>query len=194
MCSDYYTNYQNPYDTKSYYGNSSSSDKAAPSPYLEDGDKNDIYHDTSNTGNAYADMDGKGNTENILAIDNGMSTDWQTASTITNDDSSSYNYHPSAQCCWRYHTVATNQGDWYLPSAGELGYLVSRWKAINASIQTIIDFGVFPALVLPINDRWWSSTVHSSGSAVFLDFEHNYVHLSYYVKNYGYYVRAFLAV
>ena len=194
MSSDYYDNeYRNPYDTATCYGRS---EACVPSPYLNDGSKNPIYHSTANTGNAYADMDGKGNTEKILDVDNSVSTDWQTASTIVNNTSSSTNTQPhtAAQCCWRYHTVGTQQGEWYLPAGSELGYLASRWKAINTSINKILSSG-FEALVLPVNHSWWSSTENSSYYAVYLDFHRSYAYLSYnYDKGNSSYVRAFLVV
>ena len=194
MSSDYYDNeYRNPYDTATCYGRSY---QCVPSPYLNDGSKNLIYHSTEDTGNAYADMDGKGNIEKILAVDNGVSTDWQTASTITNNNSTSTNTQPhtAAQCCWRYHTVGTNQGDWYLPSGGELGYLASRWKAIDTSINKIISSG-FEALALPVDYSWWSSTEYSSYYAVRLYFGSSYAYLNDGSGKYGSgYVRAFLAV
>ena len=195
--SDQYTDYPNPYDEGTYYyiGTTSSGKKGYPSPYLTGGAKNEIYHDTSNTGNALADMDGKSNTEKILAVDNSSSTDWQTASTIVNNTSSSTNTQPhtAAQCCWRYHTVGTNQGDWYLPSAGELGYLASRWKAIDNSIDKLVSSGV-EALVLPVGRTWWSSTEYSSYVAVGLAFSSDYANLNYNRKNLSPYVRAFVAV
>ena len=194
MSSDYYDNeYRNPYDTATCYGRIS---ECVPSPYLNDGSKNTIYHSTDNTGNACADMDGKGNTEKILAVDNGVSTDWQTASTIVNNTSTSTNTQPhtAAQCCWRYHTTGTQQGDWYLPAGGELGYLASRWKAINTSINKIISSG-FEALTLPVGHIWLSSTEYSSYSGVPLAFHSGGAYLyGYRNKDNSYYVRAFLAV
>lgn len=194
MSSDYYDNeYRNPYDTATCYGRSKA---CVPSPYLNDGSKNPIYHSTANTGNAYADMDGKGNTEKILDVDNSVSTDWQTASTIVNNTSPSTNTQPhtAAQCCWRYHTVGTQQGEWYLPAGGELGYLASRWKAINTSINKILSSG-FEALVLPVTHHWWSSTEYSSYYAVRLRFNSSYAYLgSGSYKYNSIYVRAFLVV
>lgn len=194
MSSDYYdNNYPNPFDEGTCFGEDSS--VLAPSPYLTGGGKNEIYHSTANTNSRFADMDGKGNTDKILAVDNGVSTNWQTAPTIVNNTSSSTNTQPhtAAQCCWRYHTVGTNQGDWYLPAAGELGYLASRWKAINNSMNKLVSSGV-EALGLPVANNWWSSTESSSYSAVNLYFHVKYALLNLYTKNYDRFVRAFLAV
>ena len=191
MSSDYYdSSYPNPFDEGTCFGDDSS--VLAPSPYLTGGGKNEIYHSTANTNSIYADMNGKGNTEKILAVDNGGSTDWQTATTITNDGYTE-TIHPAAQCCWRYHTVGTQQGDWYLPSAGELGYLASRWKAIDNSINKLVSSGV-EALALPVNYVWWPSTEYSSFSAVYLYFTSNFANLPFVNKDSDYYVRAFLAV
>ena len=192
--SDQYTDYPNPYDEGTYFytGTTSSGNKGYPSPYLTGGAKNEIYHDTSNTGNALADMDGKSNTEKILAVDNSGSTDWQTSSTITNTGYTE-TIHPAAQCCWRYHTVGTNQGDWYLPSAGELGYLAARWKAIDNSIDKLVSSGV-EALVHPVYGGWWSSTEYSSGRAVSLYLGSIRAYLNYNLKYNDRFVRAFLAV
>lgn len=57
----------NPYDTETVY---TASENYAPSPYNEDGTKNDAYHSlgafASVTNNCLKDMDGKGNTLKIL--------------------------------------------------------------------------------------------------------------------------------
>lgn len=50
-------------------------------------------------------------------------------------DSSNSGYFPAACCCWRYHTLGTNQGDWYLPALGELGYCFVTLKKIQNTIQ-----------------------------------------------------------
>ena len=192
--SDYYDNeYPNPYDEGTCFGRDDS--LLSPSPYLTGGAKNEIYHSTANTGNILADMNGKGNTEKILVVDNGNSTAWQTASTIINTGRTE-TIHPAAQCCWRFHTTGTTQGDWYLPSAGELGYLTARWKAINTSIDKLASLG-FSALSLPFNEQLWSSTEYSDNAAVCLYFLSDLVYLTnFYDKGYGIYcyVRSFLRV
>lgn len=191
MSSNYYDNsYPNPFDEGTCFGEDYGA--LAPSPYLTGGLKNEIYHSTANTNSRCADMDGKNNTEKILAVDNGSSTDWQIASTITNTGNVE-TIHPAAQCCWRYHTIGTNQGDWYLPAAGELGYLCARWKSINNSIDKLVSSGV-EALVLPVDHDWWSSTENSFQSAVRLYFGSSNAFLGSFGKYGNYYVRAFLAV
>ena len=168
-----------------------STDSAGPSPYLEDGTKNEIYHSTANTGNVLADMNGKTNTEKILVVDNGGSTDWQTAITITNTDRTE-TIHPAAQCCWRFHTTGTTQGDWYLPAGGELGYLVARWKVINASISKVASFGFSALSLIVIN--LWSSTEESYNGAACLSFYSNSAGFRSSSKTSPLYVRAFLKV
>ena len=161
------------------------------SPYKEDGSKEPRYFDISNTGNVLADFDGKSNTEKILAVDNSYSTAWQKASKISNIYRNQY-IHPAAQCCWRYHTDGTKQGEWYLPSAGELGYAVARKGSINLAINTIntqysttLGFELDPTTC-------WSSTQYPFMCVVYLDF--HYGDTSFYDKIIETNVRAFLIV
>ena len=198
LSSDYYfgTAYEgptNPYDTATCY--STDSNWCCPSPYLNDGSKNELYsqvYDSGGVGNIAEEMDGRVNTKNILDVDNSNSTAWQTAATISYSHSNQY-IHPAAQCCWRYHTVGTTQGDWYLPASGELGYLMARWKAIDESIQKVISSG-FQALVLPDNGSFWSSTEDSSDGGIRLYIRSDYCYLCGPVRGYGFYVRTFIAV
>lgn len=171
LSSDYlfnteYEGVTNPYDIATCYA--SSSQYACPSPYLNDGSRNEIYHNTANTGNILADMDGKRNTEKILSLDNSYSTDWQTGR-IKNIEDNEF-IHPTAQCCWRYHTFGTNQGDWYLPSAGELGYLIARFKPINNSIGKIENMNIVACKkYISLGGTYVpSSTESSPNSAIYL--------------------------
>ena len=134
---------QCPHDTNSYYYMSDTSSyasnmpKAAPSPYLTDGSRNPSYYQISSpssANNCFSDFNGITNTTTLINLATGQS-DWKTASTIT--DGSGSGYSPSACCCWRFHTDGTKQGDWYLPACGELGYMISRSKAINEVISKI---------------------------------------------------------
>lgn len=49
-------------------------------------------------------------------------------------------YYPAACCCYRFHTAGTHVGEWYLPAAGEMGYIINRVVTINSSIEKIIKF------------------------------------------------------
>lgn len=135
-----------------------------PSPYLVDGSRNPVYSSTEKSEfNALSDFDGVGNSR-ILWDKATKQTDWKTSKTITNNTTNGY--LPAACCCWRYHTIGTEQGDWYLPAAGELGYMIARFKEIQSAftkIGTIYDTD-FVSLLNP-SDNYWSSTQHSGSKA-----------------------------
>lgn len=109
----------------------------APSVYMPDGRRNPLI-DGNRSRNLFTDTDGYSNTQKILAVDNAVSTAWQTASSIDNVNNSP-STHPAAQTCWRYATVGVAPHMWYLPSIGELAYLASRYKDINAALIKIMD-------------------------------------------------------
>ena len=189
--SDYFSsNNNNPLNSLEGFQNSDA-DINMCSPYKEDGSKEERYFDTSNTGNVLADFDGKGNTEKILSVDNSNSIRWQTASTIENSSNNQY-VHPPAQCCWRFHTDGTKQGEWYLPSVGELGYAYARQVSINTAIDNI-NAKYNKTLGINFNTSYyWSSTQYSSNEALDLGF--GYGMLSRQNKFYNLFVRAFLIV
>ena len=159
--SDNFTGSTCGHDTSAkYYGTSV---KPAPSPYLTDGSRNPLYYQTSSPStmaNALSDFNGVSNTNIIIGLATAQS-DWKTATSITNSYDSGY--YPAACCCWRYSTVGTVQGDWYLPACGELGYLCARFKTINNAIQYLIDLGFSDSCSLvAINNFWSSSEYHTN--------------------------------
>ena len=158
------------------------------SPYKQDGSKDERYFDSSNTANSLADFDGKSNTDIILAMDNSYDTSWQTENTINNTSDNEY-IHPAAQCCWRFHTVGTNQGDWYLPSAGEMGYVVARMQTIQNSLKALLDERYTASLLFAKN--WYcSSTQFSYETNINLHFDTGLI--GYVGKGNVNFVRAFL--
>ena len=182
-----FTAVTNPYDpgTKYYYNDS---DKYIPSPYMNDGTFNPNYSMTgspSSAANCLADFDGKGNTQKIIEVRGSKDYSSWTPSTTTQAD------YPAASCCDMYFTQGTNQGDWYLPSAGELGYAVVRQQAINDKINELVSAGITSANPVQLY-YYWSSSVCSSNYARLLYFGSGYVY--YNLKNYSIYVRAFLRV
>lgn len=92
----------------------------------------------------------------------------------------------AASCCNMYYTVGTKQGDWYLPAAGEIGYLVARASVINAALSKV------GGIQLKTDNYYWLSTGYDStysrlmylynGSITFGD------------KDSEYYCRAFMRV
>lgn len=182
-----FTAVTNPYDpgTKYYYN---VSDKYIPSPYMNDGTFNPNYSMTgspSSAANCLADFDGKGNTQKIIEVRGSKDYSSWTPSTTTQAD------YPAASCCDMYFTQGTNQGDWYLPSAGELGYAVVRQQAINDKINELVSAGITSANPVQL-DAYWSSSEYSSYYARLLYFGIGNVY--YGTKDDSGCVRAFLRV
>ena len=165
-------NQVNPYDTDTVY---TATANYAPSPYNEDGTKNDAYHSlgafSSVTDNFFSDMDGKGNTFKILknlnqeylaqtlyadALDNVQTKDY---------DGKTLNLFPAACACARYSSVlkpctfdpsktleeniATMP--WYRPSFGEVGYAIVRQARIQYAMSQV------GATTYDTNNTWCSS-------------------------------------
>ena len=83
---------------------------------------------------AVTDIDGKNKTSKILTMATAQSN-WQTAETIANEKDSGY--APAACCCWKYYTLGTQQGDWYLPAGGEISMIVVQKPEINVKLNAI---------------------------------------------------------
>ena len=178
-----------PHDLNAYYRNNSSSSYAAPSPYLTNGSRNPAYYQTtapSSTENCLADFNGKQNTQILCDLATAQA-DWKTAATITN--SHEEGYYPAACCCWRFHTEGTQQGDWYLPACGELGYVVARFKTINDTISLLRNaYGSSVGSSVGSN-YYWSSSEYNSYLARYVYFLDGSV---LYDNKYGYnYCRSF---
>ena len=190
MPSDIFTGKQCPHDTNSYYYTSSSSDKAAPSPYLTDGSRNPGYYQTSSpssANNCLSDFNGITNTSKIVTQRG--TKDYSSWKPTYNTEAD----YPAASCCNMFYTNGTKQGDWYLPAMGELCYMMSRLKAINEAISKITTaYGSSYGVSVSTGYGYWSSSEYSSNNARYVD--------AYGGRVYGYYktndpyVRAFLRV
>jgi hypothetical protein len=170
----------------------------APSPYVgsdyKSGGPNALYSttasDSGSNRNMLADFGGIANTKIITDLATAQSN-WKTDSTITNN--SGAGYYPAACCCARYKTVGTKSGEWYLPAAGELGYIVPRLYDINATISALnTKYGAGVGVQLYALNLYWSSSEYDNFSAYYVSTSSGGVNGSH--KNDSYCVRAFLRV
>lgn len=188
----------NPFTNGESYGITfSSSTNYLPSPYIQNMTKNPIFYTENPTlGNSSCliDMNGKEETEKILnQIEKNGNTEWKTSESIENEGRSNM-IAPAAQCCWMYSTVGTNQSDWYLPTLGELVYLLSRRGAINNTMKRINSIqGNNTCHVLNFG-AIWSSTSCNIQSAIHLDLLEGRCGCSGKYIGDGYLVRAYMKI
>ena len=143
------------------------------------------YFSAYSSSGATSDLDGKANTEKILAVDNAASTAWQTAESIT-DTGLTATVHPAAQCCWRFNPGSTNQGDWYLPAVGELAFIMPNFNDLQTAISDVSGVQLRGA------SDYWSSTECDEAKAWSV---YTYTGVVNFLnKNYVTNVRAFLAL
>ena len=146
-------------DPSTYYANSN---YHAISPYLTDASGNTTFNteyikttSPSSSANCLSDLDGYGNTE-VLTNDTYTSgqSDWKTANTITNNSAAGYS--PAACCCKRFEVGGL---DWYLPSMGEIGFIMPRFSVIQSQLTKLINNGGSSYChKLETNGDYWSST------------------------------------
>lgn len=160
-----------------------------PSPYNADGSRNEAYYTTVySAANALSDFDGVGNTSVLTDLATAQSG-WKTESTITN--SRDAGYYPAACCCWRFHTTGTDQGQWYLPACGELGYVINRISAINTTINKVLSvYSSVVAVAVYTSSNYWSSTECGANYASSLYSGYGTVGIN--SKGYYPYARAFI--
>lgn len=194
--SDSFITLINPFTKNQGYYKSKTDYYYYPSPYDKNMNKNPIFfteNPKSENSSCLINIDGKGETTKILAqlkTNNSGDESWKQGEAITN--AYDLTNAPAAQCCWMYSTVGTKQGDWYLPTMGELAYAVARQKAINASITQINNvLGNTDAKTLETTHHW-SSSCSSNSLALNLYFDDGI--LSYNGKNSSSLVRSFALV
>ena len=179
-------------DTSTHYLYSDNNGHAI-NPYLTTGgtlEFNTEYIKTdspSSSANCLSDLNGVSNTDILCSLHTGQ-TDWETASTITNNQSQGYS--PAAVCCRRYAPIESTKGKWYLPAMGELGFIMPRFKLINEKLSAL---GSSVAVQLSSGNYYWSSSEYDSINARGLNTNNGSVNHRNF-KNYYYLVRAFLLV
>lgn len=188
--SDAFSAVQCPHDTDAYYYTSNSSYDQAPSPYLTDGGRNPAYYQItspSSSNNCLADFGGRGNTDKIIAQRGNKDYSSWKPDCNTGDD------YPAASCCDMFYTEGTQQGDWYLPAMGELGYIMPPFRKINNAITKMRnEYGSSVGFALNTSSKYWASSEYSAYSTRIISTGDGFV--DYYNKNTPNYVRAFLRV
>ena len=136
-----------------------------PSPYITRDGKyefNPEYSKEISGNNCLSDFNGLANTEYLQSL----GSDYQ-----------------AAQYCWSYSDGSSNL-QWYLPAAGELGFIMPRFNAINAAITAV------GGVAVAGDYDFWSSSENSSGYAYCVATNDGYVGY-YYYKSSPRYVRPF---
>ena len=90
--------------------------------------------------------------------------------------------YPAAMCCWRFFTVGTNQGDWYLPAIGECAFMAARTKAINDGLMAVAKAG-YSTIILgdatnngTYPDYFWSSSEYDGYVAWYVGLGDGYLY------------------
>ena len=145
--------------TVRYY--SSSYTPYIPSPYLGNKPNPAYYAPISGYSNAFADFDGKGNTDVLVAL----GADYVAANAARN-----------------YKATGAEEIEWYLPSMGELGYMMARFNKIETALTKVNAPQVG-------RSAYWSSTESASSYAYYVEMNSGGAETN--GKNCSYYARPF---
>lgn len=138
----YDTDVKNPYapEGMNSYGPNSNLAYLGPSPYLADGSFNGLIQTTNPSSSCYSDFSGNMNTTNIM---------------IDPEN------HPIADVAYSFSTPGTTPGDWYIPAAGEMLYLVAAYGKIMKSMEAIKKSG-YRCCPIQINETFHTSTEYNA--------------------------------
>lgn len=124
----------------------------------------------ANSGTAITDMNGKANTQIVLNYATAQ-TDWRTASAITFANEAGY--YPLFECAWRYHTSGTAQGDWYVPAAGQISYIIFN-NIVLEKMSTSLNILDKPLYWEP-NSSYLSSNENNKGNIWYASYPNAYL-------------------
>ena len=159
----------NPYDSVTKFA-FNDSDHHIPSPFMNNGAFNENYSTLFTTDgtafdNALSDFDGFRNTQILIKDDDVV----------------------AAKHCAIFNPGYGN-GKWYLPAAGELGFIMPRFEVINSKLSALGSSGV----QLDAGGEYWSSTEYDDYDAWYVGTTSGVVSGAGKYENK--YVRAFLAL
>ena len=90
-----------------------------------------------------------------------------------------------------FFTEGTKQGDWYLPSTGEWGYVMSKWNDIQDAFTVLNNLYDNSFKPLEDNSSYWTSTEHNSANVRYIHTNNGVGHMA---KTTTGKVRAFLKI
>jgi hypothetical protein len=157
-----------------------------PDPYNADMTRNpDYYNTTVSPYNAMSDFAGVFNTNMILGTRGVKNySTWSPTATTATD-------YPAASCCDMYYTEGTVQGQWFLPGAGEWGYVMSKWDLIQASITKLNGIYGNNYTLLANNASYWTSSEHNAKNNRYVHTDNGMGHTT---KTTASHVRAFCII
>jgi hypothetical protein len=160
--SDQFTDYSSSVDPLANYRSKA---YKIPSPYLGDKPNPNYYGPMSSWNNTLSDFDGKGNTDVLV----GLGSDYIAANAARN-----------------YKAIGAEEIEWYLPAAGELGYILPRHNKIQEALTKLA--------VSKLDNTYffWSSTEYSTYNAWSVSTK--FGNVDFNSKNYTYYVRPFAII
>lgn len=156
--SDKFTGTTSTIDPKAKYRGST---PMIPSPYLGEAPNPEYSKEISGYNNALSDFNGLSNTQTLV----GLGEDYV-----------------AANAAWKYKDGVSNL-QWYLPSMGELGYIMPRFNEINNVIEAL------GGVAVNGSTNFWISSESSSNYAYYLSTNYGYV--GYRNKGDNLYVRPF---
>lgn len=128
-----------------------------PDPYLSDMSRNPDYYNTKlSTYNCMSDFGGRTNSNGVLSARG--KKDYITWKPVYNAGAD----YPAVSACDMYSVDGVTQGQWYLPAAGEWGYVMSKWDIIRDSISTLNAAYGNIYKQLEDNSSYWTSTEHNT--------------------------------
>ena len=93
---------------------------------------------------------------------------WETDTSIKNESFSGY--APAACCCYRYHTLGTQQGDWYLGSIGEMCTISALYSEVNSKLSQIASVYNNDCINSLYDYTYWSSDEVNNESSYYIKF------------------------
>lgn len=113
-------------------------------------------------------LNGRENTDKALALADGTTANTQAA-------------FAAFAAVNRFRTNGTNQGDWYLPSKGELSLYQSNYADINAKITAIKNAS--SSIVNTVSNIQWSSTENGDNIVLILSNSGSFTNYARYATN-----------